>query len=138
MVKGKKSLGKGATSLKLTKAMRSRISDTLIPPPKKTIGDSHKGSLLPEVEEKLSDDPIMAAMIDEIGSDFEAKFTLKSGDHFALNVNGDSKELKDSKGSLLGSTISSYKKNIKSIDVLTDEDAMSFSSYTDFLEWLEI
>ncbi len=137
----RRGLSKAAKKMKLSKAMRSRISDTLTPPPAPTGAEAPK-----KIESRF--DPMFVAekiwlvfMGEDSGGEFEAKFFLKDGRSFALR--GD----KEAFGTIQAMEpfdevherlLETYSDKIGTIEVVSDDRAVTFSSYGDFIEWLEL
>ncbi|MCK4739107.1 MAG: hypothetical protein KAT46_04085 [Deltaproteobacteria bacterium] len=147
-------LGKAGGELNLKKAMRSRISDTLTPPPL----PPSKGLTSPEegtssLTEPLSAIPVrfdpkvvaekvwIVLLNSDASSTFETRFLLSDNREFALK--GD----KEGFGSIQTlepfnvvheKIIETYHKDIVRIEIFSNLRTLTFSSYTDFLEWLEL
>lgn len=147
-------LGKAGGALNLKKAMRSRISDTLTPPPlppSKGLTNPEEGTL--PLAEPLSiiatrfDPKIVAEKVwivllnSEAGSVFETRFLLSDNREFALK--GD----KEGFGSIQTlepfsvvheKIIETHHRDIVRIEIFSNLRTLTFSSYSDFLEWLEL
>lgn len=139
----KHGLGEAALSLDLTKPMRSRISDTLVPPP--VLENRGKACLAPapmKFDPKVIAEKIWTTLMSTgAGSEFEVRFHLRNGKVFTLR--GD----KEGFGSIQPvepfmevheRLIEVYHKDVIKVDIFTGDMAVTFSSYDDLLEWLEI
>lgn len=136
-------LGEAAQNIDLTTPMRSRISDALVPPPLPQGRGNQPGSPVSlKFDPKFIAEKIWTTLMSAgLGSDFEARFHLRNGKGFTLR--GD-KELFGSVQPLEQfmevheRLIEIYQKEMIKIDLFMDDRAMTFSSYNDLLEWLEV
>lgn len=143
MEEAKYGLGEAGLNLDLTRPMRSRISDALVPPPIHEEMDRRS----PAPASMKYDTKVMAEkiwttlMATGTGPEFEARFHLRSRKGFTLR--GD----KEGFGSIQPvepfmevheRLLEVYHKEVIKIDIFTGDAAMTFSSYADLLEWLEI
>ena len=152
--KKRHALGKAGDNLDLRKAMRSRISDTLTPPPlppaggSSVPGDENATLSEPLVEIPSRFDPKVVAekvwvilLHSEENASFEVRFYLKGNREFALR--GD----KEGFGTIQAlepfsevheKLIEVHHKEMTKVEIFSDERGLTFSSYNDFLEWLEL
>ena len=135
----RRGMGKAAKGLNLKKPMRSRLAVELVAPPEPPVG------VVAGVAGRYDPKVISQSVLKGIGSSaedgFEVRFYLKHKREFAIlgDVNGfinlqplePFDEAKDR-------IIEAHHGEVVKIEVLTDEDYMTFSSYGDFLEWLEL
>lgn len=140
----RRGLSKAARKMKLSKPMRSRISDRLTPPPAPTAAQVRK-EVEPIFDPKVIAEKIwMVFMSDDTegeGGDFEAKFFLKDKRGFAIR--GD----KEAFGTIQAMEpfdevherlLETYNAEICTIEIISDDRSVTFSSYGDFIEWLEL
>lgn len=136
-------LGEAAQNLDLTRPMRSRISDDLVPPPvPQDRGNQQGPALSVRFDPKMIAEKIWSNLLSAgSGSEFEARFHLRNGKGFILK--GDKEQF----GSIHPvepfmevheRLIEIYHKEMIKIDLFMEDRAMAFSSYYDLLEWLEI
>lgn len=143
MEEAKYGLGEAGLNLDLTRPMRSRISDALVPPPVQE--EMGKVSVVPtpmKYAPKVIAEKIWTTLMSTGGaSEFEARFHLRNGKGFTLR--GD----KEGFGSVQPveqfmevheRLLEIYHKDVTKVDIFTGDAAMTFSSYNDLLEWLEI
>ncbi|MCK5237447.1 MAG: hypothetical protein KAR06_10735 [Deltaproteobacteria bacterium] len=137
----KSALGKAGGSLVLTKAMRSRISDNLTPPPTPPTNEAPK-PIEAKFDPKVIAERIWSELLqtDETGS-FEVKFYLSSGKEFALR--GD----KEGFGTIQAlepfsevheRLLEAHHNEVVRIEIYSDLKGLNFTDYNDFLEWLEL
>lgn len=142
MAKTKRALGKGGAGLDLTKAMRSRISDALTPPPAPPAAQAGSRELPKKFDPKTLAERVWMTFLDEDSeTPFEVRFLLKDKKEFALR--GD----REGFGSIQSlepfaevheRLLEAHHNDIIKVEVFTDEKGLTFSSYGDFLEWLEM
>ena len=164
MQKTKRGLGSAGTKLNLTKAMRSRISDALTPPPPPSpalpepAGGKAKGASAPAkagtapakagtpLEKRFDLRTVAEAVWREAcksvkDAPFEVRFYLADNREFALSG------AKEDFGTIhtlepfaevQESLLQAYHKDVVKVEVFTDDDGLTFSSYDDFVEWLEL
>lgn len=143
MEEAKYGLGEAGLNLDLTKPMRSRISDTLVPPPvQENMGAASGAPTQAIYDPKMIAEKIWTTlMATGTGAEFEARFHLRNGKEFTLR--GD----KEGFGSVQPveqfmevheRLLEIYHKDVTKVDIFTGDAAMTFSSYNDLLEWLEI
>lgn len=140
-------LGEAAQNLDLTKPMRSRISDSLVPPPVPEDRGDWSVAPAPEFDPKVIVERIWTTLMSSPFSkgegvfEFEAHFHLRGGRGFTLR--GD----REGFGSIQPMEpfmevherlIEVYHKDIVKVDIFAGDKAVTFSSYEDLLEWLEI
>jgi hypothetical protein len=132
-------MGKAAKSLDLKKPMRSRLAEELVAPPQVPSG------VVPVVEERYNPKVIATSVLENIGKNakdgFEVRFYLKDNREFAILGDGGGftdiqplepfDEAKDR-------IIAAHHSDVVKVEILTDEDYITFSSYDDFLEWVEL
>lgn len=141
MAKAKRALGKGGAGLDLKKAMRSRISDTLTPPPAPPSTAAPKELPKRYDPRAIADRVWMTFLEEDSEATFEVRFQLNDRREFALR--GD----KEGFGSIQAlepfvevheRLLEAHHSDIKKVEVFTDLKGLTFSSYDDFLEWLAI
>jgi hypothetical protein len=138
--KKKSGLGEGAVNLDLKKSMRSRISDTLTPPPTPPVEKTTVEDLPPEFDPNIIADKLALSFPgDSEQSSFEACFHLK--DRRQFSIRGDKNGFAGIQSlepftEVHEKLLLRYHNNIIKIEIFTDEKGLSFSSYNDFLEWL--
>lgn len=135
-------LGEAAQNLDLTRPMRSRISDTLLPPPVTEGRGDRPVSSSPKYDPKVIAEKIWTTLMSTgTGSEFEVRFHLRNGKGFTLR--GD----KEGFGSIQPiepfmevheRLLEVYHKDVTKVDIFTGDMAVTFSSYDDLLEWIEI
>ncbi len=138
----KHGLGDAAQNLDLTMPMRSRISDTLLPPPVPEGRGDRPLSTPPKYDPKVIAEKIWTTLMSTgAGSEFEVRFHLRNGKGFTLR--GD----KEGFGSIQPvepfmevheRLLEVYHRDVIKVDIFTGDMAVAFSSYDDLLEWLEI
>lgn len=138
----KHGLGDAAQNLDLTMPMRSRISDTLLPPPAPEGRGDRPVSTPPKYDPKVIAEKIWTTLMSTgAGSEFEVRFHLRNGKGFTLR--GD----KEGFGSIQPvepfmevheRLLEVYHRDVIKVDIFTGDMAVAFSSYDDLLEWLEI
>lgn len=138
----KHGLGDAAQNLDLTRPMRSRISDTLLPPPVPEGRGDRPVSTSPKYDPKVIAEKIWTTLMStDAGSEFEVRFHLRNGKGFTLR--GD----KEGFGSIQPvepfmevheRLLEVYHRDVIKVDIFTGDMAVAFSSYDDLLEWLEI
>ncbi len=137
MSKAKRGLGKRAKGLNITKAMRSRISDDLTPPPRIEVPTLDK-----RFDPKALAERIWMSFVGSDGEEgFEVRFRLRDTREFALR--GD----KEGFGTIQPlepftevheKLLETYYRDIVRIEVFAGDRGMTFNDYDDFLEWLEL
>lgn len=153
MRKSKNKLGTAAKNLNLKKAMRSRISDTLTPPPRPPGSTKPAPEILekiaeatPVIEKKYNPRFIAERIwMNFMGKDneepFEVKFLL--GDHREFELRGDKEgfgtiQTLEPFDEVHEKLLEVHHKNISKVEVFTDLQAFTFGNYNDFLEWLDL
>lgn len=136
-----KGLGKVAWQMKITKPMRSRISDTLTPPPSPAAAAAQR-PLEAKYDPKVVAERVWMVFLSESrDAVFDAKFVLDDKRSFALR--GD----KEGFGTIQPMEpfeevherlLDVYHDKVTSIEVYSDERGLTFSSYADLVEWLEL
>lgn len=154
MEETKHGLGEAGLNIDLTAPMRSRISDTLVPPPLPEGRGDRPVAPTPKYDPNVIAEKIWTALMShpfpplsqgegkgEGGFEFEARFYLKNGKGFTLM--GD----KERFGAVQPiepfmevheRLLEVYHKDVVKVDIFMDDRALTFSSYNDLLEWLEI
>lgn len=142
MEEAKYGLGEAGFNLDLTRPMRSRISDTLVPPPvQENMGAAISATPVKYDPKMIAEKIWTTLMSTGANSEFEVRFHLRNGKGFILR--GD----KEGFGSVQPveqfmevheRLLEVYHKDVTKIDIFTGDMAMTFSSYNDLLEWLEI
>ncbi|MEK7851907.1 MAG: hypothetical protein AAB275_08480 [Deltaproteobacteria bacterium] len=143
MEEAKYGLGEAGLNLDLTKPMRSRISDTLVPPPvQENMGAASSATTPVKYDPKVIAEKIWTTLMSTgASSEFEVRFHLRNGKGFILR--GD----KEGFGSVQPveqfmevheRLLEVYHKEVTKVDIFTGDMAMTFSSYNDLLEWLEM
>lgn len=135
MGKMKRGLGEAAQGLNIRKAMRSKLSDELEPPPQPP-----PGAVAERFDPRVIASKIwLAAMPEGDGSSYEAVFQLRSGSSFALCGDaagfGGFKPLEqflDVHNRLL----ETHHREVDKIEIFVDDRSIAFSTYEDLLEWL--
>lgn len=136
-------LGDAGLNIDLTRPMRSRISDTLVPPP---VPENRGKVCLAPTPMKFDPNVIAekiwtALMSMASGLEFDVRFHLKNGKGFTLT--GDRERF----GSIQPvepfmevneRLLEVYHKDVIKVDIFAGDMALTFSSYDDLLEWLEI
>ena len=135
----RRGMGKAAKGLDLKKPMRSKLAAELVAPPKPPAG-------VVETVDRRYDLRVISqrvlADIDSTAKDgFEVRFYLNDRREFAIL--GDDSGFKDLQplepfDEAKDKIIEAHHGEVVKIEVLTDDDYMTFSSYGDFLEWLEL
>ncbi len=142
MQKTRRGLGSAVKNLKISKPMRSRLADALVPPPVPEQGTPQETVLERRFDPKVVAERVWMKLMGEGSeSDFEVRFTLKDNREFALR--GDKEgfasvqplEPFDVSQDLL---LKSNYKDIDKIELICDEMNVSFTLYDDFIEWLEL
>lgn len=135
----RRGLGKAAKGLNLKKPMRSRLAAELVVPPRLPQG-------VVEVVGKRYDPRVVSQSVlkgsgSSVEDGFEVRFYLKDNREFAILgdksgfINLQPLEPFDEPKDRI---IEAHHGEVVKVEVLTDEDYMTFSSYGDFLEWLEL
>lgn len=158
MRKKKSGLSSAAKKMDLAKAMRSRLSDTLIPPP--------MPSAVPIASPSVMPSPVTSAiaaavpgrasryspktiaervwgnlMASGAESDFEVKFTLADGREFSISGDKEGfasvRELEpfDVPGEEI---LEKYHGSVSKVELSSDEKNITFGAFADFVEWLEL
>lgn len=139
MQKIRRGMGKAAKGLDLIKPMRSKLAAELVAPPEPPQG------VVTAVEPYYDPKVISLSVLKAIGKNaedgFEVRFYLRDKREFAILGDRDGLEnlqplepFEEAKDRI----IEAHNGEAVKIEILTDDDYITFSSYGDFLEWVEL